>query len=228
VSLVVINDLVASVEMELIAVADPEKAGPMAVYMKTDMPFYGVQKAARTQILRRVKREFPPVDCVEYRAAVLALWQLAHREEKYLAIAYARAFDEYVRADSMQLFERLVVEGAWWDLVDEAAARLVGRALFKERTRIVPTVRSWISSEDMWLRRTSIICQLAHKSDTDVALLADACTANLGDSAFFIRKAIGWSLREYAKTDPAWVTDYVDRYRIELSSLSLREATKHL
>jgi 3-methyladenine DNA glycosylase AlkD len=223
-----INGLVASVEVDLTAAALPEKAGPMAAYMKTDMPFYGVQKAGRTPILRRLKRQYPPLDPGEYHEAVQALWQLDHREEKYLAIAYARAFDEYVRTESMQLFERLVVEGAWWDFVDEIASRLVGRVLLKERSHTDPTIRGWISSKDMWLRRTSIICQLTHKTETDVELLADACDANLADSDFFIRKAIGWSLREYAKTDPEWVLDYVTLHRSELSGLSYREATKHL
>jgi 3-methyladenine DNA glycosylase AlkD len=223
-----INGLVTSVEMDLTAAALPEKAGPMAAYMKTDMPFYGVQKAGRTPILRRLKHEYAPLDVAEYHQAVKALWRLGHREEKYLAIAYARAFDEYVRTESMQLFERLIVEGAWWDFVDEIASRLVGRVLFKERSRTDPTIRGWISSEDMWLRRTSIICQLTHKTETDVGLLADACDVNLADSEFFIRKAIGWSLREYAKTDPDWVRDYVTLHASELSGLSYREATKHL
>lgn len=223
-----INGLVTSVEMDLTAAAFPEKAGSMAAYMKTGMAFYGVQKAGRTPILRRLKHDYAPRDVAEYHEAVQALWQLEHREEKYLAIAYARAFDEYVRIESIQLFERLIVEGAWWDFVDEIASRLVGRVLFKERTRTEPTIRGWISCEDMWLRRTSIICQLTHKTETDVVLLADACDANLVDSEFFIRKAIGWSLREYAKTDPDWVLDYVTLHASELSGLSYREATKHL
>jgi 3-methyladenine DNA glycosylase AlkD len=80
----------------------------------------------------------------------------------------------------------------------------------------------------MWLRRASIICQLKHKGDTDTVLLADACGTNLADTEFFIRKAIGWSLREHAKTDPDWVRRYVDAHRDSLSGLSYREATKHL
>jgi len=220
--------LMEVVRSELAAVADPAKAGPMAAYMKTDMPFYGVQKAGRTTVMRRLKQEFPPLHRDDYEVAVLALWGLEHREEKYLALAYARVFDEFIQTDSMPLYKRLIAEGAWWDLVDEAASRLVGRVLLKERVRAEPTIRSWIANEDMWLRRTSIISQLKHKDRTDKRLLDDACTANLADTEFFIRKAIGWALREYAKTNPDWVRGYVDRHRDDLSDLSHREATKHL
>jgi len=213
---------------DLSAAADPKKAGLMASYMKTDMPFYGVHKAGRTSVLRRLRREFSPGDANEYRAAVLGLWQLEHREEKYLALGYARAFDVFVNGESMALYERLVTEGAWWDFVDEAATKLIGRVLSEERTATELIVRQWIRSDDMWLRRTSIICQLAHKEDTDTALLSDACIANLTDIEFFIRKAIGWALREYAKTDPDWVRAFVKTHRDELSGLSYREATKHL
>ena len=220
--------LIAVAQDGLEAVADPEKAGPMAAYLRTDMPFYGVQKAGRVPVMRRLKKEFPPVLRDDYEEAVLALWRLEHREEKYLAIEYARGFDEFVVFESVPLYERMITEGAWWDLVDGTASWLVGRVLLKERTRTEPVMRSWILSEDMWLRRTSIICQLGHKADTDDSLLADACTANLPDTEFFIRKAIGWALREYAKTNPDWVRDYVSRHRQELSALSHREATKHL
>ena len=96
-----IEMLVGVVRTELSAVADPEKAAPMAAYMKTEMPFYGVQKAARTSIMRRLHKEFHPLDRDEYEHAVSALWKLSHREEKYLAISYARAFDEFVVHDSL-------------------------------------------------------------------------------------------------------------------------------
>lgn len=220
--------LIEVVRSELIAAADPAKAGPMAAYMKTDMPFYGVQKAGRTPIMRRLKREFSPQDRDEYEEAVHALWQLPHREEKYLAIGYARSFGAFIDTESMLLYEQIITEGAWWDFVDEVAGQLVGRVLFTERALTEPGIRSWISADDMWLRRTAIICQLKHKTDTDTVLLDAACTANLTDTEFFIRKAIGWSLREYAKTNPDWVKSYVEQHRTDLSGLSYREATKHL
>jgi 3-methyladenine DNA glycosylase AlkD len=212
----------------LAAAAQPEKAGPMAAYLKTEMPFYGVQKAGRTPVMRHLRQQFPPLDRDDYEEAVLGLWRLEHREEKYLAIDYARAFDEFVVFGSLPLYTRMITEGAWWDLVDGIASRLVGRVLLEDRNKTEPVIRSWIRSDDMWLQRTSIICQLNHKADTDTSLLSEACTVNLADTEFFIRKAIGWSLREYAKTNLDWVRAYVADHRAELSGLSYREATKHL
>jgi 3-methyladenine DNA glycosylase AlkD len=208
--------------------ADPGKAAPMAAYMKTDMPFYGAQKKARVPVARAVRNAFPPASHAEYVAAVEALWALPHREEKYIALSYARSFDDFVEIDSLPMYRRLIVDGSWWDFVDEIASKLVGRVLEKERSAVTPIIRSWIPDEELWLRRTSIICQLGHKSDTDTDLLGDACVGNLGDEDFFIRKAIGWALREYAKTDSDWVRRFVARRRGELSALSYREATKHL
>jgi 3-methyladenine DNA glycosylase AlkD len=212
----------------LAGAADADKAAPMAAYMKTDMPFYGVQKAGRTPILRTLTRQFSPTNRSEYEAAILTLWNLPHREEKYLAIGFARTFDDFIDIDSLPIYEDLISDGAWWDFVDEVATQLVGRALMKDRPDVEPIIRSWILDDDMWFRRTSIICQLKHKHDTDMRMLDDACTENLADTKFFIRKAIGWALREHAKADPQWVRAYVAEHRDKMSGLSTREATKHL
>ena len=109
----------------LAAVADPSKAPDMQAYMKTDMPFYGVQKPARTKILRELVHRFPPPDRAGYEALVMALWRLPHREEKYLALGVARHFHEYVVPEELPLYQGLIVEGAWWDLVDEVATHLI-------------------------------------------------------------------------------------------------------
>ncbi|MEA3502521.1 MAG: DNA alkylation repair protein [Actinomycetota bacterium] len=220
--------LAALVAERLGAVADPEKAGPMAAYMKTDMPFYGVQKTGRVPILRTAVDQFPPSDREGYRTAVLTLWAQPHREEKYLAIGYARSFPRFVTLSSIPLYRRLIVEGAWWDLVDETAVHLVGDVLFRQREAMTLKVEAWIDDRDLWLRRTSILSQIGHRGDTDVGLLFEACKRRMHETEFFIRKAIGWALRDFAKTDPIAVTAFVTEPRGELSGLSYREATKHL
>jgi 3-methyladenine DNA glycosylase AlkD len=220
--------LVAFAAQQLLAAADPAKAGPMAAYMKTDMPFYGVQKAGRVPIVRALVRTFPPADRSGYEASIRALWCLDHREEKYLALGYARAFEAHIDAASVPLHRELIVTGAWWDLVDETAIKLVGVALRKDRDRLSSIVRRWSTDDDLWLRRTSIICQVGSKAETDTELLAHTCTANMGDRDFFIRKAIGWALRDHARNDAEWVRAFVDEHRDRLSPLSVREASKHL
>ena len=200
----------------------------MAAYMKTDTPFYGAQKAVRAPVHREAIRSFPPTDRSEYRQAVLALWNQPHREERYLAIDYARSFPKYVTLASIPLYRRMIVEGAWWDFVDSLAIHLVGQVLLDQRDATTPKVRAWIDDPDMWLRRSAIIGQITHKQATDTDLLFDACARRMHETEFFIRKAIGWALRDYAKTDPSAVIAFVTEHRDALSGLSFREATKHL
>lgn len=222
------DDLTIFVAARLAAVADPAKAGPMAAYMKTDMPFYGAQKPARVPIVREVIRDFPPEHRTDYRNAVVALWSQPHREERYVAIEYASAFPQYITVSSLPLYRKLIVEGAWWDLVDAIAVHLVGHVLAHHRDAATATVSGWIDDPDLWLRRTSIICQIGRKEATDTELLFGACARRMHEKEFFIRKAIGWALRDFAKTDPEAVIAFVTEHRERLSGLSFREATKHL
>ena len=200
----------------------------MAAYMKTDAPFYGVQKAGRLPVHREVLRRFPPESRVDYRRAVLALWGQPHREERYLAIDYACSFPQYITVSSIPLYRRMIVDGAWWDLVDSIAIHLVGQVLLNQRKQTTAKVAAWIDDPDLWLRRSSIIGQIGHKEATDTDLLFGACFRRMHEKEFFIRKAIGWALRDYAKTNPSEVRRFALAHRSELSGLSFREATKHL
>jgi 3-methyladenine DNA glycosylase AlkD len=219
---------VAYVQSSLAEQADPEKAAGMRAYLKTDMPFYGVQKPARTQILRRIKKEFAPTDRDEYEKLVTALWELPHREEKYLAQAVAVSFRQFVVPESLPLHERFIDEGAWWDFVDETATHMIRELVLNHPEEIWPVVDSWIDHENMWRRRAAIICQIGANDRTDANRLFAFCEARAHEMEFFIRKAIGWALREYAKRDARAVAAFVNAHRDELSGLSYREATKHI
>jgi 3-methyladenine DNA glycosylase AlkD len=212
----------------LAGAADASKAEGMQAYMKTDMPFYGVQKPARTEILRDLVRDFPPPDRTGYEGLVLGLWELPHREEKYLALGVARHFDEFVTPPSLPLYRRLIVEGAWWDLVDEVATQLIGDLVIGFPDEVWPVVDAWIDDDDMWLRRTAIICQVGAKERTDTDRLFWFCAQRSFEKEFFIRKAIGWALRQHARIDPEEVARFVIDQRDRLSGLSYREATKHI
>ena len=221
-------DRVQFVQTSLGAAADPAKAVSMAAYMKTEDPFYGVQKPARAEIYREMKRRYPITDAADYRSAILELWDLPHREEKYLALAIVTGHPQFITFEQLDLYRRLIVDGAWWDFVDEIAARAVGTVWRSERTVTTPVMEEWIDDDDMWVRRTAIIGQLKHKDETDADRLFEFCLRRSHETEFFIRKAIGWALREYAKTDPRAVKSFTSRHREQLSALSYREATKHL
>lgn len=219
---------VAHVQSALGQRANPQKAEDLQAYMKTGMPFYGVQKPARTEILGHLKKEFAPGDRDEYEALVTALWELPHREEKYLAQGVAVTFKKFIVPDSLPLYRRFIVEGAWWDFVDETATHMIRELVLDHPYEIWPVVDSWNDHDDMWLRRTSIICQIGAKERTDADRLFRFCEKRMHETELFIRKAIGWALREYAKIDPEAVARFADERRGELSALSFREATKHI
>ncbi len=216
------------VSSSLAEIADPAKAAGMAAYMKTDMPFYGVQKPARTQILRRLRDEFPPGTLAEYDALASALWDLSHREEKYLAQAVATQFDQFIVPDSMPLYLRFIVEGAWWDFVDETATHMVRELVLGFPAETWPIVDRWNESDDMWLRRASILCQIGAKERTDVdrlfASVSAVCTSRSSSSA---RRSVGLCGSTPRPIPRRW---RVSSTGIGKGSprLSCREATKHI
>lgn len=224
----VTDDLVRYASRALVAAADAARARPMAAYMKTAMPFYGVPAPQRRLIAKGLFEAYPPVDADGYRESVLALWSLNHREEKYLAIDYAIRFKNFVTIEHVDLYEQIVTEGAWWDLVDPVASHLIGKVVKEDRERMRPLLEAWIDGDDLWLRRTAILCQLGHKDLTNQAMLFEFCLRRSHEEEFFIRKAIGWALREYARTDPDAVRDFLAKNHGRLSGLSRREAAKHL
>lgn len=222
------KELVSFVQERLKELADPEKAPGMAAYMKNQMPFYGVQKPDRVAVYREIKKRFVPADRKQYESAVRALWKQSMREERYTAIEYARAHNKFIGFESLPLYENLIRDGAWWDLVDELAQRLVGEVYLKERKLMSPVIEQWIEDDDMWIRRTALISQNRHKEATDGKQLFRHCLARAGETEFFIRKAIGWALREYSYTAPDAVHKFLLKNRDRLSGLSFREGAKQL
>jgi len=214
------------VSSALEALGDPSKATQMQAYMKTTMPFHGVQKAARAPVLRQLVREYRVGSGPEYREMVLGVWTLPHREEKYLALGYARHFTLFIDPLQLPLYKRLIIEAAWWDLVDEVATKLIRHLVLEFPNESWPVVDTWVEDEDIWLRRSAIICQVGAKERTDPARLFSYCESRASEKGFFIRKAIGWALREYSKTDPLAVAAFVNSHASDLSGLSFREASR--
>jgi 3-methyladenine DNA glycosylase AlkD len=223
--------LVEGVRRALAAAADPDVAAQQQAYMKPAMPYWGLPSPRLRAELRPLLRGWVPAGRGQWEATVRSLWDEAtHREEWYAAIAVARhrRAREWVDPASLDLWRHLVVSGAWWDVVDDVATHPVGDVLRDHRRSATPVIRRWATDENLWLRRTAVICQVGHKADIDVDLLRLAIEANVDDPSFWLRKAIGWSLRQHARTDPVWVRAEVDRLGPRLSGLSRREALKHV
>lgn len=221
--------LVSDVRAALTAVADPAKAVPMQAYMRSAMPYLGVQTPKRRAAIRPVAARWQPASFGEWEQGVWAVFDGAgHREERYAALdlALLRRFAGYRDARAMPLLRRLAVAGAWWDLVD-GASPIARDALTADPGAVAPLLRAWARDDDLWVRRVAVISQLLRKTGTDRTLLADVLEPNLARPEFFLRKAVGWALRDFARADPDWVRAYVADHP-GLSPLSRREALKHL
>ena len=210
------------------AAADPARAAAMKAYMKSTMPFRGINLPTVRAITSGVFHD--ELTCEQLRDTVLRLWRDARfREERYAAqiLLAEKRHIACLGPRDMPMLEEMVVTGAWWDLVDELAV-VIGDVLRRYPQQMRPTMRRWSTDANMWKRRVSIICQLKFKRETDLDLLYSSIEPNLGDRQFFIRKAIGWALRQYAWTDPAEVARYVHQNQARLSGLSQREALKNI
>jgi 3-methyladenine DNA glycosylase AlkD len=219
--------LVADLQLRLRQAADPGRAGSMQAYMKTDQPFYGIQAGPRRRLFRQAHSAHPLTSRRAWELAVRRLWGGARREDMYQALELVEAYPAYLDGASWPLLEELVKSATHWDTLDWIAAKLVGALVRLDRS-FESSLIAWWSSERMWVRRASLLAHLHHKGETNTGLLASTILALADDPDFFIRKAIGWVLREYAKTDPAWVREFVDDHQGRLSPLSQREARKRL
>lgn len=218
-----------AVRQALLEVAEPEKAPLMQRYMKSEMPFLGVQAVPRRAALKRVFSGNRIDTAPEWRRAVLELWREAeYREERYAAIELTgyHLYRDFQTLYTVPMYEEMVVTGAWWDLVDELATHRMGGLLAAFPDTMRPLMLEWAGDADLWKRRTAILSQNRFKQRTDTALLYACIDPSLSDNDFFARKAIGWALREYAKVNPAEVVRYVQAKGI--SGLSRREALKNV
>lgn len=225
------SQLTVAVRHALAEAGDPSHAPAMQAYMKSEMPYYGVRLPDVRRICRPLFAAHPVESAGAFDDTVERLFVGAtHREERYAAIELAkhRLYRAYQTPDRIPLYRGLIIAGGWWDTVDDIAGNLIGAILEAYPTDVRPTVLCWATDPNLWLRRTSIIAQLGAKRRTDLTLLTTAVDANADDTDFFIRKAIGWALRQYARTDPQWVQAFVADREDQLSGLSKREARKHL
>ena len=221
-------ELISTIRSRLQAAADPVRAAGAQAYMKSEMPSLGVRVPEVRRIVNAAARELPPGSLAELQSAVLELWRGARwREERYAAIDLTGLRLATGALGMLPLYEEIIRTGAWWDLVDGVSHRLCD-LLQTHREDMSPVLLRWSTDPDFWIRRAAITAQLGAKAATDRALLAAVIEANLADSEFFIRKAIGWALRDFSATNPEWVRAFVHQHRDQLSPLSRTEALRKL
>ena len=226
-----VTDFITDLREALEEAGDPARAEQQRAYLKSEMAMYGVGVPETRRLSQRIAAAHRGLwtEATTWEAALRCLWDGAtHREERYAALAVIRSklsASHAGRMKSLALYEHFLRTGQWWDLVDETS-HAVGLVV-REHPAAAARMRVWATDPDVWVRRSAIICQLQHKAGTDLDLLTAVIEANQEDSEFFIRKAVGWALRDHARTDGDWVRAFVQAHP-DLSPLSRREALKRL
>jgi 3-methyladenine DNA glycosylase AlkD len=220
-----LHEKIMQLKLELDTHKDPKRAEGQSAYMRNKFQFLGISKPELTDLSKPFRAECKTLEPSLWRALMVLLWSMPERDYAYVALAMMMqrpGADD----DDFKLARYAIETNSWWDTVDALASHVVG-SLAKKSPLALQKMDQWIDDSDMWIRRTAIIFQLKYKRDTDWDRLQRYCLARAGEKEFFIQKAIGWALREYAKTAPKEVYDFVDLHNDKLAPLSFREACKH-
>ena len=204
--------------------ADPEKAAQMSAYMRDQFPFLGIPTPQRKKLSRDFLKTLGKKS-VDW-GFIFECWQQPEREFQYLAEDYLLKVAALLMPADMPRIRELTVQKSWWDTVD--CLDMIAGGIALRYPEVNETLLAWSVDDNFWLRRLAIDHQLTRREKTDTALLERILVNNLGQSEFFINKAIGWALRDYSKTNPGWVRGFVERHREEMAPLSIREAGKYI
>ncbi|WND38808.1 DNA alkylation repair protein [Streptomyces sp. BB1-1-1] len=209
------------------AAADPERAVALRAYMKDVAPFLGLTSPVRRSLSRTVLEGLPRPGESDCAAVALRCWRLPEREYHYFAVDLLRRYVTHCSSGFLPVVRHLLTTVPWWDTVDLLSAHVVGGLVAADRD-LTADMDAWSADEDRWLVRAALLHQLRYRERTDTDRLFGYCLHQSGHGDFFVRKAIGWCLREYAKTDPDAVRAFVTEHRQRLAPLSVREALRNI
>ncbi len=208
--------------------ANAENAAGMKAYLLDQFEFFGIKTPGRRPLGKTHYKEYPIKDLKELETIVWECFELPEREFQYFGIELFAFHKKAWNSGSIKLMEKIILTKSWWDSVDHINAELLGPYFLRFPEKTAAITGKWNKSENIWLQRSSILFQKAYKEKTDTELLSRYILHCAGSKEFFIRKVIGWMLREYGRTDPAWVKKFVKQHSAILSPLSQREALKNL
>ena len=224
------SEWIEGLHLTLLFRADSLRAKGMSNYMKQNFDFYGISSTERRNIMSEYRKEIPLPKIVTGKDLVdfmVLSWGNFPRELQYCALEIGRKYVKLLEMDDIKGIEYLITHKSWWDSVDSLAPYFAASILSMDKTIAMKKSEEWIASGNLWLQRSAVIYQLKQKSKTDTEILDHNIMALIDHKDFFIRKAIGWALREYAKTNPEFTLEFVENHKDLLSNLSIREALKH-
>lgn len=204
---------------------DKENALAMAKYMRNKFKFYGLPTPKRKEIYKSFLKDEKKNKIIDWDF-LDKCYQDEHREFQYLVCDYLNAMIKYLTYEDIFKIKKYLKSKQWWDTIDFLDT-VIGRIGLRDN-RVDDLMLKWSKDEDFWIRRVAINHQLCRKEKTNTKLLEQIVVNNFGSDEFFINKAIGWSLREYSKTNPNWVRYFIDKYKDKMNKLSIKEAGKYI
>lgn len=217
-------EFVELLEIEFQRQANDHRSISQKAYMRNQFEYFGLDAATRRQIQKPfLLTKFLPSKKEGFKI-VRELWKMPHRDFQYVAQELAFKYVKVLEKEDIDLFEYMVTNKSWWDTIDYIAPKLIGNYFKKFPEHRELYIQKWIASNHIWLQRSAILFQLKYKSDLDMKFLERIILSLNNTDEFFINKAIGWVLREYSRTNPNWVVEFVKK--IPLSNLSKKEALR--
>ena len=205
--------------------ADNVRALDMSKYMKNNFEFFGVGASERNEIWKPYFKEAKKTKKIDWDFIEIC-FKHEKRECQYTAAYYLKHMQKFLAEDDIPKLKKLVLTKSWWDTVD-ILDKVIGSIIYNNK-KLYSIMLEWSKDDNIWLRRVAIDHQLLRKENTDVQLLEKILINNLNHKEFFVNKAIGWALRDYSKTNPQWVRNFIEDHRENMASLSIREASKYL
>ena len=200
-------------------------AESMSKYMQDKFSFLGVRGATRTEIYKKYFPEARKTKTIDWNF-VESCWNIEEREFQYVVVYYLKAMQKFLKREDISRLKYLIVTKSWWDTVD-LLAKVVGSLVIRIEG-YDQIMLEWSKDSNIWLRRVAILYQLSLKDKVDKQVLDKILVNNLGDSEFFINKAVGWALRDYSKYNPEWVREFIKKNKENMANLSIREASKYI
>ena len=200
-------------------------AESMSKYMQDKFSFLGVRGATRTEIYKKYFPNARKTKTIDWDF-VESCWNKEEREFQYVVVYYLKAMQKFLKREDILRLKYLIVTKSWWDTID-LLAKVVGSLIIRIEG-YDQIMLEWSKDSNIWLRRVAILYQLSLKDKVDKQVLDKILVNNLGDSEFFINKAVGWALRDYSKYNPEWVREFIKKNKENMANLSIREASKYI
>ena len=197
----------------------------MSKYMKDKFRFLGVRATTRTEIYKKYFPDTRKTKIIDWDF-VESCWNKEEREFQYVVVYYLKAMQKFLKREDISRLKYLIVTKSWWDTVD-LLAKVIGSLVIRIEG-YDQIMLEWSKDSNIWLKRVAILYQLSLKEKVDKQILERILVGNLGDSEFFINKAIGWALRDYSKYNPEWVREFIKKNKDNMANLSIREASKYI